>query len=162
LRIQRAEAHHSIALTRDNEILEMEAKTYTKTLQDELDWKLVDQLYGVTAQISGFCFEIKKFCVTTEFVVLTFIVKFTKDQLDDSVFVAGFLMAVCFWFLDATAYYYQVKLRGTMDSIRDRIKKRDDVPLVVKDDPRAIAPTRVAVPLWKSVWNAAINHSMWL
>ena len=41
------------------------AKPYTKTLQDELNWKLVDQLYGVVAQISGFCFEIKKFCVTT-------------------------------------------------------------------------------------------------
>lgn len=140
----------------------MEAKPYTKTLQDELDWKLVDQLYGVTAQISGFCFEIKKFCVTTEFVVLTFIVKFTKDHLDDSVFVAGLLMAISFWFLDATAYYYQVKLRGAMDSIRDRIKKRDDVPLVVADDSRTIAPARVSALQWKRVWNAAVNHSMWL
>jgi hypothetical protein len=141
---------------------ELTAKPYTRTLQDELDWKLVDQLYGVVSQISGFCFDIKKFCVTTEFVVLTFVAKFTKDKLDDSVFVAGLLMAVCFWFLDATAYYYQVKLRGTMDSIRERIKKRDDVSLLTVDAPRIIAPERVDVPFEKRLRNAAINHSMWL
>ena len=55
----------------------MTQKPYTKTLQDELDWKLLDQLHSVVAQISGFCFDTKKFCVTTEFVVLTLIVKFT-------------------------------------------------------------------------------------
>jgi hypothetical protein len=53
---------------------------YYKTLQDELDWKLLDQLYGVVAQISSFCFETKKFCVTTEFVVLTLMIKFTEGH----------------------------------------------------------------------------------
>ena len=49
----------------------MMTKPYTKSLQDELDWKLLDQLHGVVAQISSFCFETKKLCVTTEFIVLT-------------------------------------------------------------------------------------------
>ena len=93
-------------------------KPYTKSLQDELDWKLLDQLYGVVAQISSFCFEIKKFCVTTLFVVMTLMIKFTSDKLDHSIFVAGLLIPICFWFLDATGYFYQVKLRGTMESSR--------------------------------------------
>ena len=70
----------------------MDAKPYTKTLQDELDWKLLDQLSGVVSQISSFCFETKKFCVTTLFVVMTLMVKFTSDKLDDSIFVAGLLI----------------------------------------------------------------------
>ena len=36
-------------------------KPYVKTLEDELDWKLLDQLHTAVAQISNFCFEIKNF-----------------------------------------------------------------------------------------------------
>ena len=83
---------------------------YIKSLADELDWKLLDQLHNAVSQVSGFCFEIKKFCVITTFVVLTLLVKFTSDKLDHSLFVAGVLIPLCFWFLDSTGYYYQVKL----------------------------------------------------
>lgn len=34
---------------------------YIKTFDDELDWKLFEQLHGVVSQISSFCFEAKKF-----------------------------------------------------------------------------------------------------
>ena len=63
----------------------MTIKPYAKTLQDELDWKLLDQLHGAVAQISNFCFEIKKFCVTTLFVAMTLIIKFTSDKLKSGV-----------------------------------------------------------------------------
>lgn len=72
---------------------------YAKSLEDELDWKLLDQLYGVVSQISNFCFETKKFCVTTEFVVLTLLAKFTSDKLDQALFITGLAIPVCFWFL---------------------------------------------------------------
>ena len=106
------------------------ADSYEKTLEDELDWKLLDQLHHVVSQISGFCFETKKFCVTTEFVVLAFVVKFTSNKLDRSVFVVALIIPVCFWFLDAVAYYYQAKLRGTMDAIRDRLRSRQSKHIV--------------------------------
>lgn len=105
-------------------------KPYTKTLQDELDWKLLDQLHGAVAQISSFCFEIKKFCVTTLFIVLTLMAKFTSDKLDHSLFVAGLMIPLCFWFLDATGYFYQVKLRGTMQAIRTRLASQNDQKLI--------------------------------
>lgn len=140
----------------------MELKTYTKTLQDELDWKLLDQLSGVVSQISSFCFETKKFCVTTLFVVLTLMVKFTSDRLDNSLFVAGLCIPLCFWFLDSTGYYYQVKLRGAMEQIRQRLASKDAQSLVTTSGTSIIAKDRVDVPTYRRVLDSAINHSMWL
>lgn len=140
----------------------MDAKPYTKTLQDELDWKLLDQFSGVVSQISSFCFETKKFCVTTIFVVLTLMVKFTGDKLDHSIFAAGLFIPLCFWFLDSTGYFYQVKLRGTMEQIRLRLASRDQRPLVASDGTGIIAKDRVNVPRYRRVLDSAFNHSMWL
>jgi hypothetical protein len=140
----------------------MDEKPYTKSLQDELDWKLLDQLYGVVAQISSFCFETKKFCVTTEFVVLALMMKFTKDSLDHSIFVAGLLIPLCFWFLDATGYFYQVKLRGTMELIRGRLAARGDDMLFTADGARVIAPERTSSTVRERIVEATFNHSMWL
>lgn len=137
-------------------------KPYTKSLQDELDWKLLDQLHGVVTQISSFCFEIKKFCVTTLFVVMTLIVKFTSDKLDHSIFVAALLIPVCFWFLDATGYFYQVKLRGTMESIRQRLASRDENSLASGTGAVVIAPSRASASIRDRVVDAGFNHSMWL
>lgn len=137
-------------------------KPYTKSLQDELDWKLLDQLYGVVAQISSFCFEIKKFCVTTLFVVMTLMVKFTSDKLDHSIFVAGLLIPICFWFLDATGYFYQVKLRGAMESIRQRLASQDAKPLAAANGAVVIAPSRTSASIRNRIVDAGFNHSMWL
>lgn len=137
-------------------------KPYTKSLQDELDWKLLDQLYGAVTQISSFCFEIKKFCVTTLFVVLSLMVKFTSDKLDNSIFVAGLLIPICFWFLDATGYFYQVKLRGMMESICQRLALRNEISLVTANGVAVIAPSRVEASTRKRVYDSGFNHSMWL
>lgn len=138
-------------------------KPYTKSLQDELDWKLMDQLHGAVAQISSFCFEIKKFCVTTLFVVMTLLVKFTSDKLDHSIFVAGLIIPVCFWFLDATGYFYQVKLRGTMESIRERLASRyEKSSLLSVTGTAVIATSRLSASVPIRVFKAGFNHSRWL
>lgn len=137
----------------------MTEKPYTKSLQDELDWKLLDQLYGVVSQISNFCFETKKFCLTTEFVVLAFMAKFTKDTLDHSIFIAGLVIPLCFWFLDAVAYFYQVKLRGTMEVIRHRLAREPGTTILVAG---VIAPERATSPWMRRIFGAFLNHSMWL
>jgi len=139
-----------------------ETNPYIKTLEDELDWKLLDQLHNIVSQISSFCFETKKFCVTTEFVALTLIVKFTGDKLDHSLFFTGAIIAVCFWFLDAVAYYYQVKLRGTMDAIQLRLRSRQSKQLVGIEKSNVIEPNRVNASWATRAFNAGINHSMWL
>lgn len=135
---------------------------YIKSLDDELDWKLLDQLYGVVSQISNFCFETKKFCVTTEFVVLTLLAKFTTDKLDHSLFVTGLAIPICFWFLDSVAYYYQVSIRGTMEGIRERIKTRSQSQLIASSGIPVISSDRVNKPQKLRIYDAAVNHSMWL
>jgi hypothetical protein len=119
-------------------------------------------LYGVVSQISNFCFETKKFCVTTEFVVLTLLAKFTGDKLDNALFVAGLAIPVCFWFLDAVAYHYQVAIRGAMEAIRGRIKSRNGNQLVGAAGQPVIAPERIARRRWLRVVDSGFNHSMWL
>lgn len=136
------------------------SKPYTKSLADELDWKLLDQLHNAVSQISGFCFEIKKFCVTTTFIVLTLLVKFTSNKLDDAIFVAGFIIPFCFWFLDSIGYYYQVKLRGTMEAIRTNIKERAEINIITNE--RVISKERIEKKLLSKVKNSFFNNSMWL
>ncbi|MEN9865647.1 MAG: hypothetical protein RL748_1237 [Pseudomonadota bacterium] len=145
-----------------------ETKPYIKTFEDELDWKLLDQLHGVVSQISSFCFETKKFCVTIQFVVITLLAKFTKDQIADSLFVVGLLIPLCFWFLDAIAYYYQVKIRGSMELISIRLKTRNIPSLVISTEPdideskHLIAGGRGTRKWYRRVFDALINHSMWI
>lgn len=139
-----------------------DVKPYTKTLEDEIDWKLLDQLHGAVSQISSFCFEIKKFCVTTIFIVLTLLVKFTSDKLDHSLFAAGILIPLCFWFLDAIGYYYQVKLRGTMENIRKNILARGSDNIVTSTGERIISEDRINRPCYFKVKDSIVNHSMWL
>lgn len=135
---------------------------YVKSLEDELDWKLLDQLYGATLQVSNFCFEIKKFCVTTLFVVITVLAKFTQDKLDHSIFVTAVIITILFWFLDSVSFYYQVKLRGMMNSIRESIHKRSKTQIISNTISQAIQPDRIANKQYKLVFDAVFNHSMWL
>ncbi len=79
---------------------------YTKTFDDELDWELLDQLHKVVLQISTFCFRTKQICLTVLIAVASLLLKFTGDKLDTSVFVAGLVTPLFFWFLDSIAYYY--------------------------------------------------------
>lgn len=93
---------------------------------------------------------------------MTLMVKFTSDKLDHSIFVAGLIIPVCFWFLDATGYFYQVKLRGTMESIRQRLASREAKPLVAANGAVVIAPSRASASIRDRVIDAGFNHSMWL
>lgn len=136
---------------------------YQKSCTDEIDFKVVDQLHGAVSQISGFCFEIKKICVATLFIVLTLIVKITNNKLDLSIFISSYCMILSFWFLDSVAYYYQIKLRGKMQEKLDGIENRNDNKKLTKHDgiTNIEKKTKELWPFAK-ILNAGINHSMWL
>lgn len=149
----------------------MNVEPYKKSLTDEIDFKIVDQLHGTVTQISSFCFEIKKICIATLFITLTFITKFTENKLDSSLFVACYLMIICFWFLDSTAYFYQVKLRGMMSQRIQSIEKRnntggfsdtDGILLADHSGNMIINKNRTSISLVRRVFKSGINHSMWL
>jgi hypothetical protein len=133
-----------------------------KSTEEEIDWKLLDQLHGAVSQISNFCFEVKKFCVTTLFAAITVVLTITAKRLDHSVFIIGLLISFCFWFLDATGYYYQVKLRGMMEAIKVRLAKRSGNQIVSASGVEIISASRTAVSAQRRVLDAGFNHSMWV
>ncbi len=134
---------------------------YKKSFEDELDWNLLDQLHKVVLQISSFCFRTKQICFVAEVAVIGLLAKFTKETLNDSMFVAGFLIPLCFWFLDGIAYHYQVKIRGIMDGIQDRLIRRNTNRLVHFDSRLVIEKERVTGSQRRRVFNSFFNHSMW-
>ena len=137
------------------------SEEYKKSFEDELDWNLLDQLHKVVLQISSFCFHTKQICLTVDIAVIGLLIKFTVDMLDTSIFVAGLLIPLCFWFLDAVAYFHQVKVRGIMDSIRDRLQERNKEALILDNLQRVIAKERVVKSRGARLLAAFFNHSMW-
>jgi len=135
---------------------------YKRTFEDELEWNLLDQLHRVVLQISTFCFRTKQICLTVEFVVIGLLVKFTENKLNESIFVAGLVIPLCFWFLDGVAYYYQVKLRGVMDNIREKLRNRNSTTLVAAGQERVIEQERTVRSQLSKLGSSFINHSMWL
>ena len=140
---------------------------YVKSLDDELDWKLLEQLHKVVLQLSDTCFKIKQICVTAQIAVATLLVKFTDNNLDDSIFVAGLLIAFLFWFLDGVTFYYQVKIRGTMNGITERLKSRqpEKATILAADGsplPEVIGSERADRSLPRRIRDSFFNHSMWL
>lgn len=135
---------------------------YKRTVEDELDWSLLNQLHAVVLQMGTFCFRTKQVCLTVLVGVVGLIATFTDDKLDPSIFVAGVVIPVGFWFLDSVAYYYQVKLRGVMDGIRDRIHGRHADGLLRGPNAEVIADARTSRPAALRLRDAFFNHSMWL
>ena len=99
---------------------------YERTCEDELDWKDVDQLHQATLQISKSCFDYKKLCISFLGVSTAIIVKFTESSLNHTVFVLGLLICVGFWISDATAYYFQRKLRIQLNDRMCAIAERNN------------------------------------
>jgi uncharacterized membrane protein len=95
-----------------------QVREYTKSFEDELDWNLLEQLHKVVLQISSFCFRTKQICITIEIALIGLLIKFTDSKIDTSVFVAGFVIPLAFWFLDSIAYYYEKQL---LEKIKDSL-----------------------------------------
>lgn len=111
---------------------------YKKTLRDEIDLKIVDQLHGITAQMSNFCFETKKFCLTTETFALPFIYKISGDKLYPVAY-AAIIIPIIFWLLDAMSYHYQRKIRSKMQILINDLTKKENIFLGKND----LTPTKI-------------------
>jgi hypothetical protein len=100
-------------------------------LQDELDRTGIAQLHTMLLHISGNCFALKKLCATVLAGVETLLITITDHRLDPSLFVAGILITLAFWILDAQSYYYQEKLRDRMKQLANEMAARCEPPLAV-------------------------------
>lgn len=100
-------------------------KEYKRSLEDEIDWKLIDQLHNSTLNFSSKSLEIKKILFVLLGIVVPTIIKLENDKLSWSLFFTLYVIVIAFWFLDSFTYYYQEKLREKMNEKFLKIKERN-------------------------------------
>jgi hypothetical protein len=103
---------------------------YTKTLDDEVDWKIIDQLHAATLNFSSTSLELKKLFFVLVGIAVPALIKLAGNKLDLSLFITLYLLTVTFWFVDSFTYYYQEKTRIKMDTLFSNIKSRHTEKIV--------------------------------
>ncbi|WP_100841402.1 hypothetical protein [Flavobacterium sp. 5] len=106
---------------------------YKKSIEDEIDWKIIDQLHTATLNFSTTSLELKKILLVLIGIAVPSLIKLAGDKLDTSLFITIFLLALTFWFLDSFTYFYQEKLREKMDSHFNDIKNRNKETLILTE-----------------------------
>lgn len=120
---------------------------YKKSCADEIGFASAEQMHAAALQISKTCFDVKKLCVTFLGASMAFLVMLTDTQVDHSLFIVALVLIVGFWMSDATAYFYQRRLRARIDACFQEIARRN----------KAQGKTAVSSV---SVWGAMFNSSM--
>jgi len=100
-------------------------KEYKKNLEDEIDWKIIDQLHAATISFSNSSLELKKLFFVLIGISVPSLIKLAGDKVDLSLFVSVYILTITFWLLDSYTYYYQEKLRQRMNSHFSDIRKRN-------------------------------------
>ncbi|MDN3671562.1 hypothetical protein QWY99_00590 [Flavobacterium branchiarum] len=109
----------------DNSLLRMDNIEYVKSLDDEIDWKIIDQIHTATLNFSTTSLELKKIFLVLIGIAVPSLIKLAGDKIDTSLFVTIYLLALAFWSLDSFTYFYQEKLREKMDVHFANIKNRN-------------------------------------
>ncbi|PMD91637.1 hypothetical protein BWI97_21215 [Siphonobacter sp. BAB-5405] len=102
-----------------------QSKEYVKSLDDEIDWKIIDQLHSATLNFSTTSLELKKLLIILVGICVPSLIKLAGDKLDTSLFITIYLLSFTFWFLDSFTYFFQEKLREKMDKHFGIIKARN-------------------------------------
>lgn len=130
---------------------------YEKSLDDEIDWKIIDQLHAATMNFSSTSIEIKKLLFVLIGVAVPTLITLARDTLDISLFITLYVLILTFWFLDGFTYYYQEKLRAKMDSIFNRIKDRNENATEIGTRSFTIESTRTSKNrFWRSMFNKTV------
>jgi hypothetical protein len=108
-------------------------KEYKKSLEDEIDWKIIDQLHTATVNFSTTSLELKKLLFVLVGIAVPSLIKLAGDKLDLSLFVTIYILTLTFWFLDSFTYFYQEKLREKMDKHFNELKNRNIEALIITD-----------------------------
>ena len=101
------------------------AKKYERTVADEIDWKIIDQLHAATVNFSTTSLELKKIFFVLVGILVPVLIKLAGNKLDTSLFVTLYTIITAFAFLDSFTYFYQEKLREKMNIHFGLIKSRN-------------------------------------
>ena len=139
-------------------------KEYKKSLEDEIDWKIIDQLHNATLNFSSKSLEIKKMFLVFVGILVPALIKLSGEILDWSIFVALYLSIFSFWILDSYTYFYQEKLRGMMNERFKSISIRNQEEKIIQENKEkgfTIQEERVEkISKVKSLFNA--SHLIYL
>ena len=104
---------------------------YKKTFEDEVDWKIIDQLHNATNRFSSSSLELKKIYFVLLGIVAPIVFKIGKEKFDIALLITPLVITLFFWFLDSFTYYYQEKLREKMDKHFVKLKERNMPPVTI-------------------------------
>lgn len=90
-------------------------KEYKRSIEDEIDWKIIGQLHNATNNFSSKSLEIKRMFVLFIGVLIPVAIKLSNDALHWTLFASLYVAIICFWLVDSYTYFFQEKLRGLMD-----------------------------------------------
>jgi hypothetical protein len=134
---------------------------YKKSLDDEIDWKVIDQLHSATVNFSATSLELKKLFFVLMGIAIPSLIKLAGDKLDLSLFITLYVLITTFWFFDSFTYFYQEKLREKMDSLFNKIKTRNKVEIILTDNLKneyTIETVRTSKDrVWRSISNISIR-----
>lgn len=140
------------------------AKEYKRSLEDEIDWKLIDQLHTATNTFSSTSLELKKLFFVLVGIAVTVLLKLAGDKLDLSLFITIYILTISFWSLDSFTYFYQEKLRDKMDDAFSRLKSRNTEGLIIAGsgdsslDEFTIEANRTSNGrVLRSIWNSSVR-----
>lgn len=97
-----------------------------KNIENEINWKIIDQLHNATSNFSKSSLEIKKLLFVVIGISTPLIISLCNNELDKSLFISFYFFIIPFWILDSFTYYYQEKLRDKMDERFNSISKRNE------------------------------------
>jgi hypothetical protein len=137
------------------------SKEYKKSLEDEIDWKVIDQLHTATVNFSTTSLELKKLFFVLIGIAVPSLIKLAGDKLDISFFITLFILTFTFWFLDSFTYFYQEKLSDKMDKHFNQIQVRNKEILIEPDKLKqefTIEKNRTqSNRLWRSISNPSLR-----
>lgn len=93
-------------------------------IQDQIDFKLIDQFHNATLNFSKASIQIKQMMLALAAIMGPILVKLAGDALDMSLFICMYIIIIIFWILDSYTYYYQEKLRIQMNKKFKEINER--------------------------------------
>lgn len=98
---------------------------YKKSFEDEIDWKIIDQLHNATNNFSSSSLEFKKIYFILLGILTPIIFKLGDNKFDVALLITPFCLSIFFWVLDIITYYIQETLRESMDKHFEKLKERN-------------------------------------
>jgi hypothetical protein len=131
------------------------------SIEDQIDWKIIDQIHAETMNFSKTSLELKKLFFLLISIAVPSLFKISGDRVELSLFITLYLLSITFWSLDSFTYFYQEKLRLKMDQHFTRIRNRNaDVPILSETSVDQFSISNNSSPfkkIKKSVFNPSVQ-----